>query len=182
MQVTQDVTVLEALRVAWAIPGILPTVSIGPKGLEETVMSAGNGFGNPILEVIKESYQVFGDKAQISYILNIGSGFRGVMALDDGNSVVQRVSMDCERVARQVSWSLARLHVYYRLSVDRGLEGWGPFRTGFGAMKSHVDEYLGRDEPSGIMDHCIAASFREGGVSLDRICESPAFVVPLADF
>jgi hypothetical protein len=176
MQVTQDVTVLEALRVTWAIPGMLPTVSIGPKGLEETVMSAGNGFGNPILEVIKASYQVFGAKAQISYILSIGSGFRGVIALYDGNSVVQGASMDCER---DVARSLARLHVYYRLSVDRGLEGWGPFRTGFGVMKSHVDEYLGRDEPSGVMDRCIAASFREGGVSLDKISESLPLTVTL---
>jgi hypothetical protein len=176
------VTILEALRVAWAIPGMLSAISIGPKGLEEIVMSAGNGFGNPIREVIKESYQVFGAKAQISYILSIGSGFRGVMALYDGNSVVQGASMDCERVARDVTRSLARLHVYYRLSVDRGLEGWGPFRTGFGVMKSHVDEYLGRDEPSGVMDHCIAASFREGGVSLDKISESLPLTVPLTYF
>jgi len=176
------VTVIEALRVAWAIPGMLPTVLIGPEGLEETVMSAGNGFGNPIREVIKEAYQVLGAKTQISYILNIGSGFRGVMALNDGNNVVRGVGMDCERVARDVTRNLARLRIYYRLSVDRGLEGWGPFRTDFGAMKSHVDEYLGRDEPSGVMDHCIAASFREGGVSLDKIRESLVLVVSLADF
>jgi hypothetical protein len=161
---------------------MLPTVSIGPKGLEETVMSAGNGFGNPIREVIKEAYQELGAKTPISYILNIGSGFRGIMALDDGNNVVRAASMDCERVARDVTRNLARLRIYYRLSVDRGLEGWAPFRTDFGAMKSHVDEYLGRDEPSGMIDNCIAASFRKGGVSLDKICESLALVVPLADF
>jgi hypothetical protein len=181
-QVTQNVTVLEALRVTWAIPGMLPTVSIGPKGLEEPVMSAGNGFGNPIREVIKEAYQVFGAKTQISYILNIGSGFRGVVHLDDGNNVLQGASMDCDRLARDVTRNLARLRIYYRLSVDRGLEGWGAFRTDFGVMKSHVDEYLGRDEPSSVIDHCIAASVREGGVSLDKICESLALVVPLADF
>jgi hypothetical protein len=176
------VTVIEALRAAWAIPGMLPTVSIGSKGLEETVMSAGNGFGNPIREVIKEAYQAFGAKTQISYILNIGSGFRGVMALDDRNNLVRGVSMDCERVARDVTRNLARLRVYYRLSVDHGLEGWSPFRTDFGAMKSHVDEYLGRDEPSGVIDHCIAVSFTEGSVSLDKIRKSPALAVPLADF
>ena len=181
-QVTQNVTVLEALRVACAIPGTLPTVSIGPKGLEEPVMSAGNGFANLIREVIKEAYQVFGAKTPISYILNIGSGFRGVVNLDDGNNVLRGASMDCDRLARDVTRNLARLRVYYRLSVDHGLEGWGAFRADFGAMKSHVDEYLGRDEPSGVIDHCIAASFREGGVSLDKICESLAFVVPLADF
>jgi hypothetical protein len=161
---------------------VLPTVSIGPKGLEETVMSAGNGFGNPIREVIKEAYQVFGAKAQLSSILNIGSGFRGVIALEDVNNIVQGAGIDCERVAQDVARNLARLRVYYRLSVDRGLEGWGPFQTRFGAMKSHVDEYLGRDDPSGVMDHCIAASFREGDVSLDKICESLALAIPLADF
>jgi hypothetical protein len=181
-QLTQDVTVIEALRVAWAIPGMFPTVSIGLKGLEETVMSAGNGFGNPIREVIKEAYQVFGAKTQISYILNIGSGFRGVVNLDDGNNVLRGASMDCDRLARDVTRNLARLRIYYRLSVDRGLEGWGAFRTDFGVMKSHVDEYLGRDEPSSVIDHCIAASFREGGVSLDKICRSLTFAVPLADF
>jgi hypothetical protein len=133
------------------------------------VMSAGNGFANPIREVIKEAYYVFGDKARVSCILSLGSGFRGVVALDDDRkNITQAVRMDCERVAQEVKESLAKSNVYYRLSVDRGLEE-GLFVIDFGAMKSHVDDYLRRDVD---MDKCIAASAKAGKISMEKICES----------
>jgi hypothetical protein len=138
-------------------------------------MSAQSGFANPIREVIREAYHVFGSKAQISCLLSLGSGFRGVITLDDNGSVAQGARMDCERTARDVKRGLARLNVYHRLSVDRGLEGWGSFGAGFGVMKSHVDEYLGRDEPSWDMDQSIAASIKEGRVTLERIRKSSVF-------
>jgi hypothetical protein len=132
------------------------------------VMSAGNGFANPVREVIKEAFHVFGSKAQVSCLLSVGSGFRGVIALDDEKNIAQGGRMDCARVAREVRQSLAKSNVYYRLSVDRGLEGCGPFNAGFGAMKSHVDDYLGRDA---YMDQCITASTKAGSISMERICE-----------
>jgi hypothetical protein len=64
------------------------------------------------------------------------------------------------------------------LSVDRGMEGWESFPGGFGAMKSHVDDYLGRDEPSHVMDQCIATSFGDGKVSLKQICELMVLEMP----
>jgi hypothetical protein len=168
-QTPQDVTIIEAVRATLASAGILPPVFIGPKGREEAVMGAGNGFANPIREVIKEAYHVFGAKAKVSCVLSLGSGFRGVVALNDGKNIAQGASVDCERVAQEVKESLARWNVYYRLSVDRGLEGWRPFVARFGAMKSHVDDYLGRDAD---MDKCIAASTKAGSISMERICES----------
>jgi hypothetical protein len=175
-QITQDVTVLEAVRATWASPGILPPISIGPKGREETVMSAGNGYANPIREVIKEAYHVFGPKARVSFLLSLGSGFGGVVALNDRKNVAQGARMDCERVAQEMKQRPGMSNVYYRLSVDRGLEGWGPFIIDFGAMKSHVDDYLGRD---GDMDQCIAASTKAGSISMDRICKHAYFKRPL---
>jgi hypothetical protein len=136
-------------------------------------MNARNGFSNPIREAIKEGYHVFGPKALVSCLLSIGSGFRGVLALnDDINDVAQGVPMDCERTAREVKQHLANPNVYYRLSVDRGLGGWGSFGAGFGAMKSHVNDYLGRD---GDMDYCITASTKAGRISMGKICESGHF-------
>jgi hypothetical protein len=170
-QITQDVTIIEALRAAWASPGMLSPIFIGPKGCEEVVMSARNGFANPIREVIKEAYHVFGPKFPVSCLLSLGSGVRGVVSLDNNGNTGQDVHMDCERVSREVKRSIARLNVYYRLSVDRGLEIWDLFETGFGSMKSHVDDYLGRDEPSGDLDRCVTASITEGVVTLDKIRE-----------
>jgi hypothetical protein len=133
-------------------------------------MNARNGFSNPIREAIKEGYNVFGPKALVSCIFSIGSGFRGILALNDGiHDVAEGVPMDCERTAREVKQRLADSNVYYRLSVDRGLEGWGSLGAGFGAMKSHVNDYLGRD---GDMDHCITASTKAGRISMGKICES----------
>jgi hypothetical protein len=178
-QITQDITIIDALRATWAAPGILPSIPIGPKGREQMVMSAGTRFANPIREVIKEAYHIFGAESQISYILGLGSGFRGFIAVDDGGKITGGSSMDCERVARDIKRSLAKLKVYYRLSVDRGLEGWESFQGGFGAMKSHVDEYLGRDEISRTMDQCIATTFMDGRVSLKQICELMVLELPL---
>jgi hypothetical protein len=135
-------------------------------------MSAVNGFTNPIREVIKEAYHVFGAKAKVSCLLSLGSGFRGIIALNDAKNIAQGVRMDCERVAREIKRVLARLNIYCRLSVDRGLEGWDTSGAEFGAMKSHVDDYLGRDDPSNDLDRCINASITNGVVSLDKIRES----------
>jgi hypothetical protein len=132
-------------------------------------MSAGNGFANPVREVIKEAYHIFGAKAKLSCLLSLGSGFRGVVALDN---ITHGIRIDCDRVSREVKRGIARLNIYYRLSVDHGLEGWDQFGPDFGTMKSHVDDYLGRDEPSNDLDRCITASITEAVVTLDKICES----------
>ena len=176
---TQDITIIEAIKATWASSDILPPVSIGPKGLEETVMSAVNGFANPIREVIKEAYHVFGTRAKVSCLLSLGSGFRGVVALGDGRNPPQGAHTDCERVARELKRGMARLNIYYRLSVDHGLEGWYQFGAEFGAMKSHVDDYLGRDEPSADLDRCVTASITEGVVTLDKIRESTIYQISL---
>jgi hypothetical protein len=176
-QLTQDVTVIEALHATLASPGSLSPISIGPKGREETVMTAGNIFGNPIREVIKEAYNIFGGNTPISCLLSVGSGFRGVLALVDGSNTSQGTHIDYERVAQELNRDLARLNVYFRLSVDHGLEGWGEFRTSFGVIKSHVDGYLGRDEVSNYLGRCVAASVVEGTILLERICKSIIYEV-----
>ena len=178
-QISQDVTIIEALRATWASSGILPPISVGPMGREETVMSAGNGFANPIREVIKEAYHAFGAKAKVSCLFSVGSGFRGVAVLGDGMKFLQGARTDCERVAHELKRGMAKFKVYYRLSVDHGLEGWDQFRTEFGAMKSHVDDYLGRDEPSADLDRCVTASITEGVVTLDKIRESTIYQISL---
>jgi hypothetical protein len=170
-QITEDVTLIEALRATWASPGVLPPISIGPKGCGEMVMSAGNGFANPIREIIKEAYHIFGARAKLSCLLSLGSGFRGVVALDNGRNITHGVCIDCDRVSREVKRGIARLNIYYRLSVDHGLERWDQFRPEFGTMKSHVDDYLGRDEPSNDLDRCVTASITEAVVTLDKIRE-----------
>jgi hypothetical protein len=141
------------------------------------VMSAVTGFANPIREVIKEAYHIFGAEAQISCILSLGSGYRGFITVDNRGRTAG--GADCEKVARDVRRGLSKLKVYYRLSVDHGLEGWESFQGSFGAMKSHVDEYLGRDEPSIDMDQCIAASFMNGRAPLGQICKLKLLEMPL---
>jgi hypothetical protein len=143
------------------------------------VMSAGAGYANPIREVIKEAYHIFGAKARLSCILSLGSGFRGVVALDDRSNIVRGARIDCERVSREIKQGIGRLNVYYRFSVDHGLEGWGQFEAEFGGMKGHVDDYLARDEPSRDLDRCVTASAIEGVVSLDRIRESAFWGISL---
>jgi hypothetical protein len=170
-QITQDVTVVEAIQATWATPNMIPTISIGPEGRDEMVTSGINWFGNPIREVIKEAYHVFAAEAKASCILSLGSGFSGIASIEEAVVVTRLACMDGERVAREVNSELKRLNVYYRLSVDYGLEGSGPFVAGFGVIKSHADAYLNRDEPGGRLDQCVDASAAEATVTLERICE-----------
>jgi hypothetical protein len=171
-----EVTLVEALRAAWATPGLIAPKLVGPTGREEELVSAVNGFNNPIQEAIKEAYTTFGPDARIACLLSLGSGQRGVISLDEKDVTPRKLGMqmvtDSDIVAEEVRKRIGRLRIYHRLSVDRGLEGWELFRRGFGVIKSHVDAYLSKDAVNGILEDCLNVSRSVNNVSMERICES----------
>lgn len=174
-QVTPNITVVDALRAAWATPGLVSPVPIGPKGRDGSAVSAVNGFANPIQEAIKEAYHVHGKDSKISCLLSLGTGFRGVVSLRDRTGAERNIgsvaTTDCEAVAEEVYRRFARLGVYYRLSVDHGLEGFNRFGIEFGSIKSHVDAYLAKKENSGRLDRCISASATSRTVTMGQLCK-----------
>jgi hypothetical protein len=171
-QLTHDATVIQALRASWATPGLMPPLLIGPPGREEKIFSAAYGYNNPIQEVIKEAFNMFGPDTRVALLLSLGSGHRGVISLSDPMQGFQRVGArmmkDAEIIAEDIENRLGHLGIYYRLSVDRGLENWNSRLDGFGAIKSHVDAYLARTEPNNKLVQCIAE--KGSPVTLEQIC------------
>lgn len=169
-QPTQDITVIQAIRATWATPGLISPVLIGPSGREEKIVSAIYGFSNPVQEVVREAFNVFGSDAQVSLLLSLGSGHRGIISLNDGTqSVGIKLMKDGEILADDIENRLGHLGIYHRLSVDRGLEKWDRSIDGFGAIKSHVDAYLARAEPNSKLEQCVAE--KAVPISLEQLCE-----------
>lgn len=175
-QASYDPTIIEALRAACATPGWIASAFVGPMGVEEELVSAMNGFNNPTKEVIEEAYKLFGAEHRISCLLSLGSGKRGAISLENTQSnahpsISAQIASDSENVAEETKKQLGRLKIYYRFSVDVGLEGPRPFRGGFGSIISHTSVYLSKFSVSKSLDNCLKAVEKFGGVTLERLCE-----------
>lgn len=173
--VATDVTFVEAIMASSATPEIISSISIGPKGREEEVLSAAYGFSNPTQLAIKEAYHTFGPETRISCLLSLGSGDRGVITVKSegrGNDLAAKTSMDCQMIAEELQGRLKSLRVYYRFSVDKGLEGLERFTEGFGVIKTHADAYVSKTEPSEKLQHCLEAAEGNEYVRIEQLCES----------
>lgn len=174
-QATSDATLVQALRASWATPGVVSSIFVGRKGLEEELVSAVNGFANPTQEAIKEAYSIFGPDTRIACILSLGSGQRGVISLGEDNDSLQdlgtRMITEGDNMAEEVRKRIGRLRVYYRFSVDRGLEVWDMQRQGFGMIKSHVDAYLSKDVVNANLEECLSVSKKARNITMERVCE-----------
>jgi hypothetical protein len=178
-QLHRDVTFVEAIQATWTTPTLISPILIGPRSGE--AFSAVLGFGNPMLEAIREAHRVFGVQARVSILLNLGSGHRGVISainkrtwVDVGDQAIR----DCEVIAEDIQRRLGNFGIYYRLSVDHGLDRWTLDHDGIGAIISHVETYLSRTDPSNKLNQCISASQRVSTVSLERICTLHPIMIP----
>jgi hypothetical protein len=76
--------------------------------------------------VLEEALSEFGEKQKVSLILSLGSGRPAVLShppsLDGIRSLLMRVALDCERVAKELSAQLSGVKAYLRLDADQGME------------------------------------------------------------
>lgn len=172
----RDVTILDAIKAGWSSPPFLPPISLGLEGRKQEVMSATSRFINPTQETLDELNRIYDPETPVSCIFSLGSGFRGVLSLDQANmkkSLGTQVAFDPERVAEDIQARLGTLGVYYRFSVDRGLEGQHGFQGGFGDIKTHSNTYLSRSEPSTKMDDCLTTAELVGIVHVSQLSQYP---------
>lgn len=170
-------TILEAICASWAIPDHIASIHIGPQGRQEELLSATTAFNNPTQVAIKEIESIFGSESHISCLLSLGSGQHGVVSVDDmmpaSRMQAARIAMESERIDEDIRRRIGDLRVYYRFSVDIGLDD----HSTFGAMKSHVDGYLAKDSVSKSLDECIVVSEDIGRVAAGKICEQSFYAV-----
>jgi hypothetical protein len=174
-QASYNPTIVQAIRVVWATPGRFPPTSVGIDILKEDLVSAANGFNNPTIEVIKEVHQVFGPDGSVSCLMSLGAGRAAIRTIEnDGMTsmrTLEQLAMDCERTADEVERRIGRLGVYFRFSVDQGLD-FDTVSSSMGKIFTHTAQYLLGDSVSDRLDVCIASAEKESTITLEQLCMS----------
>lgn len=162
-------SIIEAIRIAWATPGLFSSVHIGPEFMKEELVSAVNGVNNPTFEAIREANEVFGGARQVSCLLSLGAGRLSTLTADTEN-MLEQMAQDTEATAREVQMCLEKLGIYFRFSVEHGLQSHG---LPPGVIVAHTAIYLHENPVSQKLDDCIEASKRINGIALDQLFYTP---------
>jgi len=128
------VTVIEAALAACATPAMFAPISSGSGYRKIEYIGAGLGANNPIREVITEAHLLFGGDSRISCILSLGIGNPGIimLPLGGGNLSLQTLHDmmdDCEQRAQEIDRQIGHLGVYFRFSVEQGMQNNQPDET-----------------------------------------------------
>jgi hypothetical protein len=172
-----DITVVEAILATCATqPNFLP-ISIGPVLSRQELIGGAMGSGNPTRELVSEAYHLFGKDAYVSTILSLGSGRLGALAApamgekDKWTDALQDMVKGCEQVAQEMETQVGHLGVYYRFSVEQGLQrmyGAGPNDIGW--LNTQVHSYLDDAQVSRKLDHYVEGlRLRLGQVALEQL-------------
>lgn len=168
-------TIVEAIRIAWAIPGLFSPIQVGTDFIREELVSAVDGFNNPIFQAVKEAYDIFGHKKRMSCLLSLGTGKPLVRSTSiDRQDLMQRTTRDTEAIVEQMRRRYTGLRIYFRLSVDRDLEFGSAsvsFEKRLGRIVSHTLTYLETYDASTTLDRCVRCSRQASRVTMDHLCK-----------
>ena len=116
---------------------------------EQEFVGGALGTSNPTRELLNEAVTLFGKDCRVAQLISVGCGMPRVVSLEVSeettgvDKLLQRLSTDCEAVAKELSTRLFTVDAYLRLNVDRGLEAvsmtdWGTL----GIIESHTCAYV----------------------------------------
>ncbi|KAH8834489.1 hypothetical protein DL96DRAFT_1522180 [Flagelloscypha sp. PMI_526] len=136
-------TICEAVRATTALPGLFNPVTIQDKDLTETFVGGDLRWNNPTDELTREAAREF--KGQhVACIVSIGSGHPGHISLDEGlTNLFPRIALDCERLADDMERRFGNVtEVFWRLSVEQGLQNLAADLSNLEMLVSHTYSYL----------------------------------------
>jgi hypothetical protein len=164
-------TIVEAIRASWATPGLFSSIYLGAELMREEIISAVNGFNNPIMEVIKEAKAIFGKDRHVSCLLSLGAGQSSIRSVSSTN-YVKKTAEDTETVAREVQRALGRLGIYFRFSVDHGADPEGSIKEDtLGIVAAHTAVYLESDNKVQRLNRFLTISGNTSNATLDAVCK-----------
>jgi hypothetical protein len=167
-------TIIEAIRIAWATPGLFSFIRVGLNPMQETLISAVNSVNNPTPKAIEEAHNAFGKDQRVSCLLCLGTGKPVIRSLNMGGlDVDQIVARDTETTAEQLKRRYTGLGIYFRLSVDRGLDfgsGSQDIEESAGKIVSCTSGYLETHDASEILDHCLRSSHQASHITMENLC------------
>jgi hypothetical protein len=121
-------------------------------------IAAGVGANNPVGDVITEAHELFGGDSSVSFLLSLGTGHPGTIPVSpDGNVDIHRLlrdmMSDCEQRAQEVERRLGRVGIYFRFSVQQGMQNvYGGQATDPSWNSSQTDAYLSDQRTSKNID------------------------------
>lgn len=139
--------------------------------MREEIVSAVNGFNNPIMEVIKEAKEIFGKDQRVSCLLSLGAGQSHIRSVSSTN-YVKETAEDTETIAREVQRALGTLGVYFRFSVDYGADPEGSIKEDtFGIIAAHTAVYLESDNKVQRLNRFLTISGNTSNTTLNGLCK-----------
>ncbi|KAH8831072.1 hypothetical protein DL96DRAFT_807472 [Flagelloscypha sp. PMI_526] len=138
-----DCTVCEAIRATTSLPGLFNPIDIRDKHLSETFVGGELRWNNPTDELTKEAARVFVGQ-YVACIISIGSGHPGHLSLSEGLAdLFPRIALDCEKLADDMEQRFGNApDVFWRLSVEHGLQSLAADLSNLDALVTHTYSYL----------------------------------------
>ncbi|CAI7580748.1 unnamed protein product [Penicillium palitans] len=143
----KDCTIWEVARASSAAPTFFEPIKLGGGGAE--YIDAGFGYNNPCDKLITEARNAFPGRSDLQ-ILSIGTGHRGVVAIDDTRQSIiealRRMATSSNEVAASLDDEYGDSGQYFRFNVEHGLENiassdWDKGST----IAAHTSNYLSRN-------------------------------------
>jgi len=168
-------TITEAIRIAWANPGLFPPLRIGPKYMQEELVSAVDGCNNPTLQAVEEAHNAFGRDQKVACLLSLGTGKPGNRSVSmESAQLAQMIARDTESTAEQLDRRYSGLQIYFRFSVDRTLELGTASRTieqRAGRITSYTTIYLETHAISETLSRCVQGSQSARYITMESLCQ-----------
>ncbi|KAH8797786.1 hypothetical protein DL96DRAFT_897628 [Flagelloscypha sp. PMI_526] len=138
-----DCTICQAIRATTALPHLFEPIVIRDKHLSETFIGGELRWNNPTDELTREAAREFKSR-HVACIVNIGSGHPGHLSLAEGLAeLYPRIARDCERLANDMEHRFGSTHdVFWRLSVEQGMQNLAEDLSNLDALVSHTHSYL----------------------------------------
>jgi hypothetical protein len=157
-QVPSTVTVIDAALASCSVQPDFAPVSSGAGYKKKVYVAAGLGANNPISDVITEAHELFGGDSSVAFLLSIGAGHPGTIPVPpdgevDIHKLLREMMNDCEQRAQEVERRLGRVGIYFRFSVQQGMQNiHGGQVTDPSWISSQTEAYLSDQKTSANLD------------------------------
>jgi hypothetical protein len=183
-QVPSAITVIDAVLASCSAQPDFAPISSGSGYKKKVYVAAGLGANNPISDVITEAHELFGGDSSVAFLLSIGTGHPGTIPVPpdsdiDIHKLMRDMMNDCEQRAQEVERRLGRVGVYFRFSVQQGMQNMhGSQATDPSWISSQTESYLSDQRTSENLDALLQTfNAPKKRVTLAQLGES---VFPLA--
>ncbi|KAH8822485.1 hypothetical protein DL96DRAFT_1684198 [Flagelloscypha sp. PMI_526] len=153
-----DCTIWEAARATTALSTLFNPIVIRDNDLSDKFVGGEVRWSNPSHELTKEAARVFKGR-HVACIVSVGSGHPGTLSLSTGLSdILPRIAMDCERLADDMERRFGNApDVFWRLSVEQGLQHLEIDLSNLDALGAHTRSYLQSARATRNLDALLAA-------------------------